>query len=64
MRVAMVESGGEPGKVTGDNESRKLEFTGKVTHNTYENKLIVVANGKRTSWSFDWYDARVGNPAQ
>jgi len=64
LKKAMVESGGKPGVVTGNNTSRKLTYTGTVNHTVYENKLIEIAKGKRTSWNFVWADARVSSPAQ
>jgi hypothetical protein len=51
MKKAMVE-------VTGNNAARTLTYTGVVNHTVYENKLIEIAKGKRTSWNFVWADAR------
>jgi hypothetical protein len=58
MKKAMVESGGVPGEVAGTNASRTLTYTGVVNHTVYENKLIEIAHGKRTSWNFVWADAQ------
>jgi hypothetical protein len=63
LKKAMNESGGHPGVVTGNNASRTLTYAGTVNHTVYENKLIQIANGKRTSWNFVWADARVESPA-
>ncbi|MNF51850.1 MULTISPECIES: hypothetical protein [unclassified Pseudomonas] len=63
LKKAMVESGGKPGEVTGNNAARTLTYTGTVNHTVYENKLIEVAKGKRNSWNFVWADARVSSPA-
>ncbi|MGL6244599.1 hypothetical protein [Pseudomonas sp.] len=63
LKKAMTESGGTPGEVTGNNESRKLTFTGTVNHTVYENNLIKIAKGKRTSWNFVWADSKVSSPA-
>jgi hypothetical protein len=62
MKKAMSEPGGEPGEVTGTNAARKLTYTGTVNHTVYENKLIEIAKGKRTSWNFVWADAKVSSP--
>lgn len=58
MKKAMFESGGKPDEVTGTNAARTLTYTGVVNHTVYENKLIEIAKGKRTSWNFVWADAR------
>ncbi|EJN29047.1 hypothetical protein OH720_13315 [Pseudomonas sp. WJP1] len=58
MKKAMIESGGVPGEVSGNNAARTLTYTGLVNHTVYENKLIEIAHGKRTSWNFVWADAR------
>lgn len=58
MKKAMVESGGKPGEVTGTNAALTLTYTGVVNHTVYENKLIEIAKGKRTSWNFVWADAK------
>lgn len=63
MKRAMVKCNGTPGEVTGDNSQRKLTFTGEISHTTYENTLIEVAKGKRTSWNFTWADANVKRTA-
>ncbi len=59
LKKAMVESGGTPGVVTGNNASRTLTYTGTVNHTVYENKLIQIAKGNRTSWNFVWADVLV-----
>ena len=58
MKKAMVESGGVPGEVTGNNTARTLTYTGLVNHTVYENKLIEIARGRRASWNFVWADAQ------
>ncbi|MDZ5431735.1 hypothetical protein T3H00_03545 [Pseudomonas fluorescens] len=63
MKKAMIESGGQPAEVTGNNTVRTLTYTGVVNHTTYENKLIEVAKGKRTSWNFVWADASAKSTA-
>jgi len=37
--------------------SRKVEFTGEINHTQFENALIRIARGRRTSWNFAWGDA-------
>ncbi|MFP3678211.1 hypothetical protein SB725_13925 [Pseudomonas sp. SIMBA_041] len=59
----MFESDGTPVDVTGDNASRKMTYTGLVNHTVFENKLIEVAKGKRTSWNFTFADATVSAAA-
>jgi hypothetical protein len=56
---AMTESGGTVGGVQGTNASKRVDYTGTVNHTIFENKLIEVAKGKRTSWNFTWADASV-----
>lgn len=63
LKKAMILSNGQPGEVTGNNSARTLTFTGEISHTTYENKLIEVAKGKRTSWNFTWADASVKSTA-
>jgi hypothetical protein len=63
LKKAMTDSGGTPGTVTGNNESRKLTYTGTVNHTTYENKLIEIAKGKRNSWNFVWADVKASTAA-
>lgn len=63
LKKAMILSNGQPGEVTGNNSARTLTFTGEISHTTYENKLIEVAKGKRTSWNFTWADANVRSTA-
>lgn len=62
LKKAMVESGGQPGEVSGNNAARKLTYTGTVNHTKYENKLIEIAKGKRISWNFVWADEKVSSP--
>lgn len=63
LKKAMIMCNGQPGEVTGDNSKRTLTFTGEISHTTYENTLIEVAKGRRTSWNFIWADASVKSPA-
>ncbi|WP_410921962.1 hypothetical protein [Pseudomonas sp. SIMBA_041] len=63
LKKAMFESDGTPVDVTGDNASRKMTYTGLVNHTVFENKLIEVAKGKRTSWNFTFADATVSAAA-
>ncbi|BCX68697.1 MULTISPECIES: hypothetical protein [Pseudomonas] len=63
MKKAMTDSGGTPIEVTGDNAARKLTFTGTVNHNTYQNNLRKVADGKQNSWNFVWADAAANSSA-
>ncbi|RON15921.1 hypothetical protein BK660_26620 [Pseudomonas brassicacearum] len=63
LKKAMVESGGKPGEVTGDNARRKMTYIGEVSQTVFENKLIEVAKGKRTSWNFTFADAPVSAAA-
>ena len=58
MIKAMFESGGVPGECSGNNAARTLTYAGLVNHTVYENKLIEIAKGKRTSWNFVWADAK------
>lgn len=58
MKKAMFESGGVPGECTGTNAARTLTYAGLVNHTVYENKLIEIAKGRRTSWNFVWADVK------
>jgi hypothetical protein len=60
---AVSESGGAVTTVQGGNASKRVDYTGTVNHTVFENKLIQVAKGKRTSWNFDWADAEVSRHA-
>ncbi|WP_095083486.1 hypothetical protein [Pseudomonas sp. Irchel s3h17] len=62
LKKAMIESGGKPGEASGNNAARTLNYTGTVNHTVFENTLIQVARGKRTSWNFIWADARAISP--
>jgi hypothetical protein len=57
IRKAMTESSGTVTAVEGGNPRKRVDFTGTVNHTIFENNLIKVADGKRTSWNFAWADA-------
>jgi hypothetical protein len=60
--TAMQQSGGEDIQIEQDGYSKKVSFTGTVNHNTFENNLERVANGKKNSWSFAWSDNLIASP--
>ncbi len=57
ITTAMTSSGSTVAAITGNNASKTVDFTGTVNHTTFENELIEVARGRRTSWNFVWADA-------
>jgi hypothetical protein len=56
IRQAMSDSGGAVTAVDGNNASKNVTYTGEVNHTVFENNLIKVAKGKRTSWNFTFAD--------
>ena len=63
---AMTEVGGSVSSVEGNNAARKIDYTGVVNHNSFQNKLEEIAQGSKTSWNFVWADsiARAINMAE
>lgn len=59
IKKAMTMSFGTVTAVSGPPAGRRVDFTGTVNHNTFENNLIEVAQGKRNSWNFAWGDSSV-----
>jgi hypothetical protein len=56
ISTALVQSGGAAISIQGTNASKRVDFSGVVNHTVFENNLIAVAKGKRTSWNFTWAD--------
>lgn len=56
IRKAMRESGSDVTNIEGNNSHKRVDFIMEVNHNDFENNLIKVAKGKRTSWNFTWAD--------
>ncbi|MDD4915469.1 MAG: hypothetical protein PHW13_10610 [Methylococcales bacterium] len=57
LETAMTAVGGTNVTVEGTNASRKVNYSGTVNHNTFQNKLEEIVPGKKTSWNFIWADA-------
>jgi hypothetical protein len=61
ITTAMTESDGTVTSIEGNNASKTVKFTGTVNHTDFENNLIAVAKGRRTSWNFVWADSVNGH---
>src|ERR1700760_476052 len=66
LTKALTEVGGSVSSVEGNNAARKIDYTGVVNHNSFQNKLEEIAQGSKASWNFVWADsiARAINMAE
>jgi hypothetical protein len=56
ITTAMESCTGQVTKIEGNNSSKRVDFTGDVNHNNFENELERIAKGNKMSWEFQWAD--------
>lgn len=61
ITAAMTQVGGTVVRITPDGRGRRVEFTGVVNHNRFENALASLAHTKVGNWEFQWADAAVAD---